>query len=103
MIIVGTAITSTKVKVDGSYIDGSQVITIGVTTPPNPPENQFGKDTVLFLNPETNELFFGFVDRPLTDTELLQTGQTNQMSRFEQMEADNIAFRDYVMATIGGV
>lgn len=69
MVIVGTAVTNTKVKVDGSFIDGSQTETISAVAPPNPPENQIGKDVVLYLNPVTGELFWDYVDRPLTNTE----------------------------------
>ena len=71
MIIVGTTITDTKVKVDGCFVDGSQSVNIDATTPPNPPENQVGKDTVMFLNPVTGELFWDYVDRPLTDAEAI--------------------------------
>lgn len=69
MIIVGTAITSTKIKVDGSFVDGSQTETISAVAPPNPPVDVVGKDTVLYLNPVTGELFWDYVDRPLTDSE----------------------------------
>jgi len=69
MIIIGTKITNTKIKVDGSFIDGSQENTISATSPPNPPENKVGKDAVLYLNPATGELFWDYVDRPLTDAE----------------------------------
>jgi hypothetical protein len=69
MIIVGTAISDTKVKVDGSFIDGSQTVTISAIAPPNPPVNVEGKDTVLYLNPVTGELFWDYVNRPLTDSE----------------------------------
>ena len=103
MIIVGTLISSTKVKVEGAYIDDSQIVTIGAVATPIPPENQFGKDTVLFLNSETNELYYGFEARPLTDTEILQNGQIDQVGRLAQMESDNLAFQDYVMLTLGGV
>ena len=69
MIIVGTVISSTKVKVDGSFMDGSQTNTISAVAPPNPPVDIIGKDTVLYLNPVTGELFWDYVDRPLTDSE----------------------------------
>ena len=75
MIIVGTTISDTKVKVDGCFVDGSQSIVITATTPPNPPENQVGKDTVMFLNPVTGELFWEYVDRPLTDAENMVSHQ----------------------------
>lgn len=71
MIIVGTVISDTKVKVDGCYTNDTQTITIPATTPPNCPENQVGKDAILYLNPTTGELFWDFVDRPLTDTEII--------------------------------
>ena len=71
MIIVGTTISDTKVKVDGCFVDGSQSIAIDATTPPNPPESQAGKDTVLYLNPVTKELFYEYVDRPLTEAETI--------------------------------
>jgi hypothetical protein len=70
MIIVGTLISSTKVKVDGSFIDGSQTVTISTINPPNPPVNQIGKDTVLYLNPVTGDLFWDYVDRPKTAEEV---------------------------------
>ena len=71
MLIVGTTISDSKVKVDGCFVDGSQTVVIDATTPPNPPENQAGKDTVMFLNPVTKELFWEYVDRPLTDAETI--------------------------------
>ena len=72
MIIVGTIITDTKVKVDGCFVDGSQSVVIDATTPPNPPISQSGKDSVLFLNPVTKELFWEYVGRPLTDSEKVE-------------------------------
>lgn len=71
MIIVGTTVTDTKVKVDGCFVDGSQSVVIDAVIPPNPPERQVGKDTVMFLNPVTEELFWEYVDRPLTDAETI--------------------------------
>lgn len=76
MIIVGTTISSTKVKVDGVYIDGSQVVTISAVNPPNPPITVEGKDAVLYLNPSTGELFWDYVGRPLTDEERLSQLET---------------------------
>jgi hypothetical protein len=69
MIIVGTTISDTKVKVDGCFVNGSQSVVIDATNPPNPPENQAGKENVMFLNPVTKELFWEYVDRTLTDAE----------------------------------
>lgn len=36
MIIVGTTISDTKVKVDGCFVNGSQSVVIDATNPPNP-------------------------------------------------------------------
>jgi len=71
MIIVGTTISSVKIKVDGCFVDGSQSVTITATIPPNPLEKQIGKDSVLFLNPVTGTLFQEYVSRPLTDAETI--------------------------------
>jgi len=73
MIIVGTPISGTKVKVDGSFKDGSQTVTISAVAPPNPPINIDGKDVVLYLNPVTGELFWDYVDRPFIDAEKIRS------------------------------
>lgn len=78
MIIIGTQITDTKIRVDGSYVDGSNIEKISASSPPNPPENKFGKDSVLYLNTETGELFWDYIDRPLTDIELILQSQSDQ-------------------------
>ncbi|HEY5583497.1 MAG TPA: hypothetical protein VIK78_03290 [Ruminiclostridium sp.] len=103
MIIVGTTISDTKIKVDGCFTDESQSIVIAATTPPNPITNQVGKNNVLFLNPVTEELFWGYEDRPLTETEILQADQALQLTRLSQIETDNLDFQNYVLETLGGM
>ncbi|HEY5582936.1 MAG TPA: hypothetical protein VIK78_00370 [Ruminiclostridium sp.] len=44
-----------------------------------------------------------YEDIPLTETEILQVDQTLQTTRLSQMEADNLAFTDYVLETLGGM
>jgi len=75
MIIVGETVLSTKVKVNGAFVDGSHIETIAADSPPNPPENQIGKDAVLYLNPATGNLFWDYVDRPLTDSEKISQSE----------------------------
>lgn len=72
MIVVGENISSTKIKVEGCFIQGSQVVEIEANTPPNPPEDLPGKDSVMFLDTETNTLYWDYVDRPLTEMENIQ-------------------------------
>ncbi|HEY5586709.1 MAG TPA: hypothetical protein VIK78_19745 [Ruminiclostridium sp.] len=103
MIIVGTTISETKIKIDGCFVDGSQSVNITATTPPNPIPSQVGKNNVLFLNPVTGELFWGYEDRPLTETEILQADQTLQLTRLSQIETDNLDFQNYVLETLGGM
>jgi hypothetical protein len=91
MIVIGTRISETKVKVDGSFIDGSQTNTISAVVPPNPPANVEGKDAVLYLNPVTGELFWDYVDRPLTDSEKVAAIESTQSEIIE------------TLATIAGV
>lgn len=83
MIIVGTSVANGKMKVDGCFIDESQVVTIEAVTPPNPPENQIGKDTVMFLDTIANELIWEYVDRPLTDAETILR-QQEQIALMQQ-------------------
>lgn len=97
MIIIGTKISDIKVKVDGSFKDGSQTNTITADAPPNPPIDVVGKDAVLYLNPVTGELFWDYVDRPLTDSEKNAALQTDLLNTklamaelVEQQQADKL-------------
>lgn len=69
MIIAGTTISSTDIKVGGMFIDGTKVVTITATTPPNPITTDDGKTAELHLNTSTGELYWLELDRPLTDAE----------------------------------
>ncbi len=69
MIVIGTKTTVGDFKVDGMFVDGSQVATISATAPPNPPEPQAGKDIELHHDSTGSQLSWVFVDRPLTDAE----------------------------------
>jgi len=72
MIVVGTVIDSTKTKIEGCFVEGSVTATILEVSPPNPIENKFGKTSVLFLNTVTNELFWDYEDRELTELEKIE-------------------------------
>lgn len=45
---------------------------IRVESVPEPPEPKRGKSAVLYCNPKTGELWYEYVDRPLTPEELAQ-------------------------------
>lgn len=71
MIIVGTSIVNEGLKVNGMFADGSNVVSIIETSPPNPPVAVDGKENELHLNINTNKLYWIQNDRPLTDNEQL--------------------------------
>jgi hypothetical protein len=76
MLVVGINVSETKIKVDGCFVDGSQALNIEAVTPPNPPENQIGKDAILFLDTIKKELFWEYIDRPLTNEEKINLMQS---------------------------
>lgn len=69
MLIVGTQVTEKKLRVDGCYVDGTKKIEVGAVDLPALDVNQVGKNAVLFLDTETNELYYEYEDKPLTEIE----------------------------------
>lgn len=54
-----------------------------VESVPDNPERQIGKGTYLHINPQTKELWYEYVDRPLTDSEII-TQQEERIAELEQ-------------------
>lgn len=77
MIILSMPGTETKAKVVGSFLDTTTVNTVSAETLPVP-EDQIGKDAVLYINPQTGQLFYEYEDRELTEREQLDQTTQNQ-------------------------
>lgn len=68
MKIASIIITETKAKVLAVYTDDTNINTVAIAELPEP-ESQLGKNSELFINPNTGELFYEYIDKPLTETE----------------------------------
>ncbi len=68
MIIVSTAISETKAKVHAVYTDDTSFTSVSIETLPVA-ENQLGKVPELYINPVTGQLFYEYMDKPLTEGE----------------------------------
>lgn len=85
MLIIGKAIEENKIKVDGVYVDGTQVTTVESSEIPTP-ENIQGKEAELYLNPQTGELYYEYKQRELTNEE-----EIDQLKgQLQSAEADNL-------------
>ncbi len=103
MLVIGKLDSTGKIRVDGCFSDGSTASNIAVTNPPNPPESKIGHDTVLFLNSETRELFWDYIERPLTNEEtvaILKQENAELKTKNAEMTADveaTAAAVDFIM------
>lgn len=71
MVVVGEIISDGKMKVCGLYREGTVTDTVTADIHPDPVYTP-GKDSVLYLNTETKELYYEYIDRPLTESERVQ-------------------------------
>lgn len=63
MIIVNTKVDDEKIKVQAVYTDESIISNVDIDTLPLP-ENKPSKNAVLYIKPETNELFYEYEGKP---------------------------------------
>ena len=77
MIIVGTPISDTKALVNAVYIDTSVIVNSAITELPTP-EQQLGKAHQLYINRVTQELFYEYEDKPLSEIEQLLKQQIEE-------------------------
>lgn len=77
MIILSIPESETKAKVVGSYLDSTVIANVEAQTLPDPTE-QVGKNAILYINPQTKELFYEYEDRELTDDEKQEQSEQEQ-------------------------
>jgi len=66
--IVSNQISDTKAKVLNAYSNNTPITNVDIDVLPIP-ENRLGKIAELYINPTTGELWYEYIDAPMTETE----------------------------------
>lgn len=77
MLILSAPISDSKAKIVGAYLDNTQVTVVVAQTLPMAPAVA-GKDSVLYINPQTKEMSYEYEDRPLTEAEKYAQSEQEQ-------------------------
>ncbi|MEC0089318.1 hypothetical protein [Paenibacillus macquariensis] len=79
--------SDTKAKVLASYTDDTIIMSVEVETLPNP-ENKPGKNAELHINPTTKELFYEYVDVPLSHIEAMLKKENEDLRAQQKLMQD---------------